>query len=170
MIRGFPELRRLPVELVRGRTLLVAEEEEGGDPAAALPSVRHGHKMCACITRRSRQIPSRFCYSPPPPHIAPYRTTQALLCGEYVVPGVHADRPGARRVLRCGATREYVREPWSRRPEEEPQQAHTQAQAGPEAALLDALRQKAEALHPGLVGAPAAYGVTTGTRVGTKRR
>lgn len=29
---------------------------------------------------------------------------QALLCGEYVVPGVEGDRP----VIRCGATREYV--------------------------------------------------------------
>lgn len=30
---------------------------------------------------------------------------QALLCGEYVVPGVEGDR----RVIRCGATREYVK-------------------------------------------------------------
>lgn len=88
---------------------------------------------------------------------------QALLCGEYVVPGVDPIVTSPlRRVLRCGATREYIREPWARPPEDD--------EAGG-LELLEALRRKAESLHPGLLaGGREAYGVTTGTRVAAKRR
>lgn len=45
--RAFPELRALPVELVRGRTLLVED-----DPAAPLPSVRHVNVNAIIIAQR----------------------------------------------------------------------------------------------------------------------
>ena len=72
-----------------------------------------------------------------------------------------------RRVLRCGATREYIRDPWARPPPEGDDD--DEAAGGPE--LLEALKRKAEALHPGLFAAGReAYGVTAGTRVAAKRR
>lgn len=84
-----------------------------------------------------------------------------------MVPGVDATATSPttdstpRRVLRCGATREYIRDPWARTPEAD-------ETGGPE--LLEELRRKAEGLHPGLVGGREAYGLTTGTRVAAKRR
>lgn len=97
-----------------------------------------------------------------------------------MVPGVDASVPAhpddsssscsepfssrSRRVLRCGATREYVKEPWGRPPEED-------EEGGPE--LLEALWRKVEGMCPPLQqgeGRGRAYGMTTGTRVGTKRR
>lgn len=105
----------------------------------------------------------------------PWRT-QALLCGEYVVPGVDAAAAATTaanpsgtpppRVLRCGATREYVKDPWGRRPEEDDDEEEEKEGRGAE--LLEALRRKAEGLHPGLRG--ELRGVTTGTRVAAKRR
>ena len=117
-IRTLSQLKGLPVELVRGRTLLVEDSES--TPLGA-----------------------------------------ALLCGEYVVPGVDAAKSSEeKRVLRCGATREYVKDPWD-----------TPEGKGVEEdeAKVQGLRAKAEAMYPPLKERGAAYTITSGTRVAVQR-
>jgi len=146
-IRAFPELEHLPVEFVRGRTLLVADESKGG----VEPSEQESAQSLQC----------------------------ALLCGEYVVPGVDtemcSDAEGKeRRVLRCGSTREYLRDSWhvqdgigvgkmgGRRTEEWFQSEKNDGE-------IASLRRKAESIYPPLRQGPEAYRVTSGTRVATRR-
>jgi glycine/D-amino acid oxidase-like deaminating enzyme len=137
-IRAFPSLKDLPVELVKGRTLLVDQQQQKG------PKGQEGKEE------------EQFLGS-------------ALLCGEYVVPGVDVGREGEegreggieKRVLRCGSTKEYMKDPWGQQPEEEG------GREGEE--KMKALREKAERIYPPLKGGPAAYRITTGIRVATQR-
>jgi len=133
-ICAFPALKDLPIELVKGRTLLVDQQGREGEEG------------------REEQL-----------------LGSALLCGEYVVPGVDMGREGEegreggeeRRVLRCGSTKEYIEDPWGPNPKKE--------EGGEGEDKMNALREKAERIYPPLKGGPAAYRITTGIRVATQR-
>jgi hypothetical protein len=84
----------------------------------------------------------------------PHGLRSAILCGEYVAPGVG---PEGEPILRCGATREYGARP--------------QAGGAGSAALAEAearLRPKLHALYPPLAEMTPLE-VTAGTRVSSKR-
>lgn len=137
-ICSFPALKHLPIELVTGRTLLVDQEEED----------KEGREESAAGTSLG----------------------SALLCGEYVVPGVDLRRgedwtKAERRVLRCGSTKEYVKDPWGQ--VAKVKGGEEKEEKGEE--KMRALREKAERIYPPLKRRPAAYRITTGTRVATPR-
>lgn len=77
---------------------------------------------------------------------------------------------GHRRVIRCGATREYIKDPWSP-PSIGLEEDKIEEEDLTSQEKLDTLRRKAENMYEALKSHPSSpLAVTVGTRVATKRR